>query len=317
MFRSPPRFSDPTLPPLDEADRRLIELLMADGRASGRDLAQRSGISEANVSRRLARLIEERSIRIAGFVPPELLGFGAGFVAYIKLRGDGEALAQSLLARPDVVWVSSSYGAWDMLVYIVSKTLSDASILIDEAVLSRPEVHCLETRAVIRFEDPWHGITAEQTADAARSIDDTDRLIIRQVQQDGRLSFTDIANNTGISATSAADRFRRLVADGIVRIVTIPDPFRVGLGLSAVGTARVGRPVRAVIADLARIEGVGFFTILAGSHQLGFEVGARDEAHLDAIRAAVLAIPGVQDLSLSIHRKVYRQSFAWGAATGH
>jgi hypothetical protein len=74
--------------------------------------------------------------------------------------------------------------------------------------------------------------------------------------------------------------------------------------------------VREVIADLARIEGVGFFTILAGSHQVGFEVGARDEAHLDAIRTQVLAVPGVQDLSLSIHRKVYRQSFAWGAANG-
>ena len=314
MFRSPPRFSDPSLPPLDEADRRLIDLLMADGRASGRDLAQRSGISEANVSRRLARLIEERSIRIAGFVPPDLLGFGAGFAAYIKLRGDGDALAQSLLARPEVVWVSSSHGAWDMIAYLVTTTLSDSARLIDEAVLGHPSVHSLETRAVVRFEDPWHGITAEQGVAGPRNIDDTDRMIIRQVQHDGRLSFTDIANNTGISATSAADRFRRLVADGIVRIVTIPDPARIGLGISAVGTVRVGRPVRDVIGDLARVEGVGFFTILAGSHQLGFEIGARDEAHLDLVRTNILAVPGIQDLSVSIHRTVYRQSFAWGAA---
>jgi len=314
MFRSPPRFCDPALPPLDEADRRLIDLLMADGRASGRDLAHRSGISEANVSRRLARLIEERSIRIAAFVPPELLGFHAGIVACIRLRGDGEALAKALLARPEIVWVSHSYGAWDMLAYVVTKNLNEGSRLIDEVVLCHPAVHFIEARSVVRFEDDWHGITAEQTTDAARAIDDTDRMIIRQVQHDGRLSFTDIANNTGISATSAADRFRRLVADGIVRIVTVPDPSRVGLGLSAVGTVRVGRPTREVIADLARIEGVGFFTILAGSHQVGFEVGARDEAHLDVIRAAVLAVAGVQDMSLSIHRKVYRQSFAWGAA---
>jgi hypothetical protein len=78
----------------------------------------------------------------------------------------------------------------------------------------------------------------------------------------------------------------------------------------------VGRAVREVIADLARIEGIGFFTILTGSHQVGFEVGARDEAHLDAIRDSVLGVQGVQDLTFSIHRKVYRQSFAWGAANG-
>ena len=93
MFRSPPRFSDPTLPPLDEADRRLIELLMADGRASGRDLAQRSGISEANVSRRLARLLQERSVRIVAFVPPECLGLPMQFITMIRTRGDVDAVA--------------------------------------------------------------------------------------------------------------------------------------------------------------------------------------------------------------------------------
>ena len=74
MLHSPPRFSDPSLPPLDEADRKIIDILMLDGRASGRELAQQTGISEANVSRRLARLIEEKSVRVLGFVPPEFLG---------------------------------------------------------------------------------------------------------------------------------------------------------------------------------------------------------------------------------------------------
>ena len=74
MLRSPPRYTNPALPPLDESDRKIIDCLMRDGRASGRELAQSTGISEANVSRRLARLLEERSVRILGFVPPECLG---------------------------------------------------------------------------------------------------------------------------------------------------------------------------------------------------------------------------------------------------
>ena len=63
IMSTPPKEFSPDLPPLDEADRKLIELLCEDGRMSGRDIAQRSGLSEANVSRRLARLVDEGSVR--------------------------------------------------------------------------------------------------------------------------------------------------------------------------------------------------------------------------------------------------------------
>ena len=74
IMKQPPEAFPQNLPPLDEADRKIIDLLREDGRMSGRDMAQRSGLSEANVSRRMARLVEEGSVRILGMVPAALLG---------------------------------------------------------------------------------------------------------------------------------------------------------------------------------------------------------------------------------------------------
>ena len=147
-----------------------------------------------------------------------------------------------------------------------------------------------------------------------RPLDQVDRMIIRQVQADGRMSFTEIATNTGTSATSAADRFRRLVADGIVRIVAMPDPTRIGLHLSGLIHLVLDRPTREVVERLRGVPEIGFITVMSGSYPIGCEFQVRDGQHFDALRAKLLAMPGVRDLRALVHRKLYRQTFEWGTA---
>lgn len=307
MLRSPPRYSSPSLPPLDESDRKLIDALMRDGRASGRELAQQTGISEANVSRRLARLIEERSIRILGFVPPECLGLQVQFETYLHVKGDVDSIAQDLLRHPEFSFIQSSFGAWNLVLFGVvsdSRALVD---LLDRTVISHPFVHAAETCTVLELPDQPQVPPATQ-----RDLDHTDRLIIRQLQADGRMSFTDIATNTGISATSAADRFRRLVADGVVRIMTLPDPTRIGLHLSGLAQLQLDRPTREVVQELRAFPELDFLTIMSGAFPVGCEFYVRDGMHFDSLRAKLLAIRGVRDIRLMVHRKLYRQTFEWG-----
>lgn len=310
MLRSPPRYSDPRLPPLDESDRQIINLLVADGRASGRDLAQQTGLSEANVSRRLARLLQERSVRIVAFVPPECLGLPMQFITMIRTRGDVDAVAADLLAHPEFAYITGAFGPWDLMVYGV---LSDSHALMalhDRALAGNRLVRDAHTEVVLGFPDPSR---REGAASACRALDDTDRLVIRQVQADGRMSFTDIAQATGISATSAADRFRRLVADGIVRIVTLPDPGRVGLHVSGHVAMSVSVPVSVAVERLAAFPELSFLCALTGSHPIRAEFQVKDAAAFDALRTRLLSIDGVRDLVPSVHRRLYRQSFVWGA----
>ncbi|MFO0961630.1 MAG: AsnC family transcriptional regulator [Phycisphaerales bacterium] len=316
MLRSPPRYTDPSLPPLDEADRKIVSLLMQDGRASGRDLAQHTGISEANVSRRLARLIDERTIRILGYVPPEYLGMHVQAATALRIKGDVDKVANELLRHEEFCTVASTFGTWDLITYTVARNSSELLTLLDRTVLSHPAVAAAETRTVLEFIDPRQRAVETVTQPPPRPIDRTDRMIIREVQGDGRMSFTDIAQRTGVSASSAADRFRRLVTDRIVRIVAAPDPSRIGLHLSGYLALSLERPAREVVKELSSMTELGVFAVMSGPHPIGCEFAVRDGIHFDQLRSRVLGVAGVRGIEVSIIRKYYRSSMVWGEPEG-
>jgi hypothetical protein len=43
------------------------------------------------------------------------------------------------------------------------------------------------------------------------------------------------------------------------------------------------------------------------------EFNVRDEAHFDELRGKLLAVSGVDYVGVNILRRIYRQSFEWGA----
>ena len=49
---------------MDELDRKIIEILQLDGRASNARIAREVGVSEGTVRRRLRRLIQENVVKI-------------------------------------------------------------------------------------------------------------------------------------------------------------------------------------------------------------------------------------------------------------
>ncbi len=66
------------------------------------------------------------------------------------------------------------------------------------------------------------------------ALEDTDREILRALSKDGRLSFTDLAEQVGLSVSAAHQRVRRLEQRGIIRGYTAGvDADRLGLSLTA------------------------------------------------------------------------------------
>ncbi len=311
MLQTPPRFTDLSLPPLDEADLKLVSILVRDGRASGRDLAMATGISEANVSRRLARLFEEKSVRVIGFVPPEYLGYHVQFALFLRSRSDSEALAKRLAKHPQFAMVMTCFGFCDVIAYGVAATGPDLVNILDALVYGMPDVAEVDIRTILEFSGTSAQPAALGPAGAPRHLDSTDRRIIREVQTLGRISFTELATAIGISPTSAADRYRRLISDGIVRILGMPDPHRIGLLLTGYMHIMVDRPAKDVLRDLEKISELSFFVMMSGEWALGCEVMVRDDAHYDQVCRQVMDIPGVRRHRVALHRRVHRMSFVF------
>ena len=317
MLRSPPRYSDPELPALDDADRRLVEALMRDGRASGRKLSMETGLSEANVSRRLTRLLEEQTVRVRCFTPPEYLGLGCQACLFLRSAQPVSEVAAALRRHPHVSWIVSAFGVYDLVSYCCASCPAELLSMVDDTLARCPGIRAVSLAPMLEFHTPRFHVKAQPERRLGhggmhKSLDQTDLVIIRALQQEGRLSYADLAQRTGISATSAADRFRRLTSEGIVDIVTIVDPPRLGMNLSGAMQIAAHGPLRPIMQELSKIPQLALFTVLAGEFPAYAAFNCRDSQDLAVVRAAVLAVPGVRDIQPLVFGTLFHESFEWG-----
>lgn len=150
-------------------------------------------------------------------------------------------------------------------------------------------------------------------------MDELDRLILRALQEDGRTPFTQIAKQAGVSESTIRSRYHNLVEAGVVRTVSIVDPFALDfqapamVGL-AVEPGQVDRVAR-VIADLPE---VAYLILTLGSFDLIVEVYCRDLNHLTRfITEQLQLIPGVRSTETLMVAKVYKLSYRWSPVADH
>jgi Lrp/AsnC family transcriptional regulator, leucine-responsive regulatory protein len=66
------------------------------------------------------------------------------------------------------------------------------------------------------------------------SVEDIDQRIVSLLSQDGRMSFTDLARQTGLSVSAVHQRVRRLRERGVIRgYVALLDCEQIGLPMTA------------------------------------------------------------------------------------
>lgn len=84
-------------------------------------------------------------------------------------------------------------------------------------------------------------------------LDPTNRLLIAELQQNGRLSVAELGRRVGLSSPAVAERLSRLEASGTITGYRAEvDPRAVGLSLSAIIRVRPSPGQITNVADLAR-----------------------------------------------------------------
>jgi DNA-binding Lrp family transcriptional regulator len=136
---------------VDELDRRLIEMLRRDGRATFADLGQRIGLSASAVKRRVDRLVATGVIRGFGVVvDPDV--DGRDTEAYVELfcRGTvapGE-LTRILADIPDVVEAWTVTGNADAIVRIRARDIASLEVALERVRLA-PQVDSTRSAIVL------------------------------------------------------------------------------------------------------------------------------------------------------------------------
>jgi Lrp/AsnC family transcriptional regulator for asnA, asnC and gidA len=154
-------------------------------------------------------------------------------------------------------------------------------------------------------------------AGAGRSGDEVselDKRIIEHLQQDGRRAFTQIAAELGVSEAAVRARTNRLVERGILQVVGVTDPLKLGFQQQAMIGVRCERNRLLEVADaVSAFPEVDYVVITAGAFDLLIEVVCENnEALLQFLTEKLRAVDGVRDTETFVYLRMVKQTYQWG-----
>jgi len=141
-----------------------------------------------------------------------------------------------------------------------------------------------------------------------------DKRIIEHLQQDGRRPFTQIAAELGVSEAAVRARTNRLVERGIIQVVGVTDPLKLGFHQQAMIGVRCERNRLLDVAEaVSAFPEVDYVVITAGTFDLLIEVVCEDnEALLQFLTEKLRAVDGVRDTETFVYLRMVKQTYQWG-----
>jgi DNA-binding Lrp family transcriptional regulator len=140
-------------------------------------------------------------------------------------------------------------------------------------------------------------------------MDRIDRKIIAELQAEGRLTVTELAQRVGLSAAPCHRRLRELERTGAIRgYRAVVDPAAIGLGFEVLVQVTMDREDAATVAEfergLAEIPEIRHAERLFGDPDYLLRVATADIAAYQTLRDTQLAtLPGVGRLTSTIVMK--------------
>ena len=160
-------------------------------------------------------------------------------------------------------------------------------------------------------------MTSARGRTGGRGSDDVsalDKRIIEHLQQDGRRPFTQIAADLGVSEAAVRARTNRLVERGILQVVGVTDPLKLGFQQQAmIGVRCESNKLLEVAEAVSAFPEVDYVVITAGTFDLLIEVVCENnDALLQFLAERLRAVDGVRDTETFVYLRMVKQTYQWG-----
>lgn len=134
---------------LDAIDRRLIELLRADGRMPAATLAKILSVSRGTVQNRIDRLLERRilmgfTVRLREDVETRLIRANTS----LEIQSNYRPVIEAMKSFPEVRRIFTTNGRWDLVVEIAAVDLASLDRVLTD-IRSIPGVAHSETSILL------------------------------------------------------------------------------------------------------------------------------------------------------------------------
>jgi Lrp/AsnC family transcriptional regulator, regulator for asnA, asnC and gidA len=154
----------------------------------------------------------------------------------------------------------------------------------------------------------------QQPGRESDGISELDKGIIEQLQSDGRRAYTRIAADLGVSEAAVRARTNRLIERGVLQIVGVTDPLKLGYDqMALIGVRCEGADLLTAADAIAELPEVIYVVVTAGAFDLLVETVCRDNASLLAFLTEKLRrVPGVVATETFVYLRIVKQSYHWG-----
>ncbi|MGQ9674067.1 MAG: response regulator [Chloroflexota bacterium] len=144
-------------------------------------------------------------------------------------------------------------------------------------------------------------------------IDQVDHKIISLLQQDGRMSNSEIARKIGVAEGTVRNRIERLLSEGVIRITAVPDPAKLGFPVSViVGLNAELDKIDQVCRHFAIMKEVRSVAHTAGSHNIVLEAVFSSHAEmLNFLTRGLTVVPGLVNTDTSHVVRFVRTPDEW------
>jgi Lrp/AsnC family transcriptional regulator for asnA, asnC and gidA len=134
----------------DETDRKIVDLLMEDGRMPAAELARRvGGISERVVRYRINRMIDQKVMQIRPIVNPHAYGLTTRADVVLEVESDAIMdVARKAMEYECVSYTACSIGEMDVSIQVVGKDTEEIYRFVTEVIGKLPGVRKTNTSIV-------------------------------------------------------------------------------------------------------------------------------------------------------------------------
>ena len=142
-------------------------------------------------------------------------------------------------------------------------------------------------------------------------LDKSNRRIIEILQRDGRRSFTSIGRDLGMSEAAVRARVQRMTDAGVLSVVAVTDPLRLGFDVMALIGVQATDLTR-VADEVSEWAETSYVVIAAGAYDLLVEVVCEDNGDLLRVVERLRSVDGVRSTETFMYLSLRKMTYSWG-----
>ncbi|HHC09382.1 MAG TPA: Lrp/AsnC family transcriptional regulator [Actinobacteria bacterium] len=144
-------------------------------------------------------------------------------------------------------------------------------------------------------------------------LDEIDKILIAELQRDGRASFASLGRTVGLSPAATRVRVNRLLDLRIIEIVAVTNPLALGFDTMALLGIQAEGDLRAVAAAIDPLPEVSYVVLTAGRYDLLVEIVCAEAADLlPFVNDRIRTIDGVGRVEIFTYLELEKETHTWG-----